>query len=190
MAEPPDRNTTPSREPRRALLQERFGPGHVVLPPLTVGPIDAVDVELPLQVITRAHPGAALAAPAEDRSRSYRIRTTAAASPPTASSSVRTRRGHEPRVPRGQLDRPVPERRPPGPDRLVLQEPPQVVGQVLRRRISAGRLLGHRLQDDRLQLARDRAVDFRGGLRLFIGDPPQQFLAVPASKAGRRVKSS
>ena len=49
---------------------------------------------------------------------------------------------------------PLPRRRPPGPDRPVLQEPPQVVGQLLRRRVAARRVLGHRLEDDRLQVAR------------------------------------
>ena len=56
---------------------------------------------------------------------------------------------------------PPPDRsaaRPPGPDRPVRQEPPQVLGQLAGRLVAARRLAGDRLEDDRLQVARDVAV--------------------------------
>ena len=45
-----------------------------------------------------------------------------------------------------------PSGRPAGQDRPAVEEPLQVVGQFLRRRVAVGRLLADRLQDDRLQL--------------------------------------
>ena len=78
-----------------------------------------------------------------------------------------------------------------GLDRLVLQEPPQVVGQLLRRGVAALGLLGHRLQDDRLQVAGDRRVDasrWRRARRTAICRS-SSWRSWP-SKAGRSVSSS
>ncbi len=50
VTEPAAVRPLPAAQPRRALVQERLGQGIVVLSPFAVGPIDAVDVELALQV--------------------------------------------------------------------------------------------------------------------------------------------
>ena len=76
----------------------------------------------------------------------------------------------------GPQDGPLPEPDPPRPDRLVLQEPPQLVGQLLGRRVPLGRLLGHRLQQDRLQVAGHRRVELPRRRRLLLGDLPQDLL--------------
>ena len=47
----------------------------------------------------------------------------------------------------------------PGQDRPVVEEPPQVVGQLAGRLVAVGRVAGDRLEDDRLQVARDARVD-------------------------------
>ena len=62
-------------------------------------------------------------------------------------------------MPPRPLGRPVGQRRPPGMDRLVVQEPLQIVGQFLGRGVAALRLGGNRFQDDRFQVARDGVVD-------------------------------
>ncbi len=56
---------------------------------------------------------------------------------------------------------------PAGADRLVLHEPPQVLGHIPSRLIPTRWLAFNRLGDDRLQVARHPCVDFaqrRGGL--------------------------
>jgi hypothetical protein len=63
---------------------------------------------------------------------------------------------------------------------LIQQPAPQVVGQLLRRRVAVRRVLLQRLQDDDLQLRGDGPVDRPRPPRLLEGDLPQQFLAVAA----------
>ena len=46
---------------------------------------------------------------------------------------------------------------PPRQDRLVVEEPPQVLGHRLGRGVAVARVLLDRLEDDRLQVAGDRA---------------------------------
>ena len=65
------------------------------------------------------------------------------------------------------------EVRAPGEDRLAAEEPPQVVGKVLRRRIARGGGLCHGFQEDGFQAGRDRRVDAAGRLRIVIGDPAE-----------------
>ena len=48
---------------------------------------------------------------------------------------------------------------PPRQDRLVVEEPPQVLGHRLGRRVAVARVLLDRLEDDRLQVAGDARVD-------------------------------
>ena len=60
---------------------------------------------------------------------------------------------------RGPSASTAPRADPPGQDRLVGQEPPQVLGHRLGRRVPRRRVLVDRLQDDRLQVARDPRVD-------------------------------
>ena len=62
-------------------------------------------------------------------------------------------------MPRGPFAAAIDERWPPRLDRLVFQEAPQVVGQVLGRGVAAGRVFGHRLEDDGFQVVGDRRVD-------------------------------
>ena len=82
---------------------------------------------------------------------------------------------------------PVPE--PLGPadrpraDRLAVQEAPQVVGELLRGRIAAGGRLGHRLQADRLQVARDLVVELARRPRLVLEDLEDQHPPVAAERA-------
>ena len=82
-------------------------------------------------------------------------------------------------------------RRPAGQDRPAVEEPLQVVGQLLRRPVAVGRLLAERLQDDRLQLGRDGRVERS---RAAAGSSSAicriSALRSRPSKGGRRVSSS
>ncbi len=80
-------------------------------------------------------------------------------------------------MPTAQLERPVPEGRPAGLDRFQLEEPPEVVGQIARRVVPLHRLLGHRLQDDRLQVDRHGRVEPTRRARLLQRYLAQQLLA-------------
>ena len=127
-------------------------------------------------------------------------RTTTAATSPSvaralAAASAGFRRHHRQACSAG-LDAP-------GQDRLVGQEPPQVLGHLLGRGVPLGRLLGDRLQDDRLQVARDasgRACAARSGRRAapgrsaWPGSPPgrglQRQQLVEGRPPGRRRRSA
>src|SRR5205807_3517323 len=85
-------------------------------------------------------------------------------------------------VPAGPLARPLGQRRPAGADRLVLQEALQVVGQLAGGGVALVGVLGQRLEDDRLQLRRQRRVEAARAERLLEGDLPQQLLAVAAAE--------
>ena len=52
------------------------------------------------------------------------------------------------------------------PNRLIGEEPPQVLAHRLGRMVARLRVLFDRLQDDRLQVARDPGIEFSGTLRL------------------------
>ena len=66
------------------------------------------------------------------------------------------------RVPPAPPPRPLRQSHSPRLDRLAGQDVPQVLGQRLRRRVPLPRLLRDRLQDDRLQVPRDRRVVLPG----------------------------
>jgi hypothetical protein len=85
-------------------------------------------------------------------------------------------------VPSRPFRRPFHRARPPGMNRPVLEESPEVVGQFRRGLVAAPRLPGHRLQDDGLQLAGDRLIEPPRRSRLLIGDPAQQFLPIAATE--------
>ena len=92
--------------------------------------------------------------------------------------------GHELPVPAGPPQGPLDHAGPAGQDRLVGQEPPQVGGQLLGRRVAMGQVLGHRLQDDRLQVAGDRRVEPARRDRLVQRDLAEQLLVVAAVEGG------
>ena len=71
-----------------------------------------------------------------------------------------------------------------GEDRPAVEEPLQVVGHFLRRRVAVGRLLAERLQDDGLQLRRDRRLQGTGGRGLVVGDLPDQGVAIAPVEGG------
>ncbi len=83
-------------------------------------------------------------------------------------------------MPPRPLDRPLPQGRPPGFYRLVLQKAPQVLGQLLRGSVTLLRALGHRLEHDRLEFRRNSRVQPPERLWLIEGDLPQHFLAITA----------
>src|SRR5258708_1204451 len=78
--------------------------------------------------------------------------------PPAPPPPPRPLPHHDRQVAPRPLLPPLPQRRPLGLDRPVLQEAPQVVGQLLGRGVALGRLLGESLVDDRLQFCRHRRV--------------------------------
>ena len=81
--------------------------------------------------------------------------------------------------------------RAPRQDRPVVEEPAQVFGQRPGRRVAVGGVLGHRLQDDRLQVAGDLAVNRSRRRRVVVQDAIASGAArSPSSNAGRRVSSS
>ena len=77
-----------------------------------------------------------------------------------------------------------------GPDRLVGQEPPQVLGHRLGRLVPRLGVLLDRLQDDRLQVARDPGVERPGPRRLLGLDLLDQLEPVRRVEGRRRVSSS
>src|SRR5262249_51297646 len=83
-----------------------------------------------------------------------------------------------PRVLPPPLPQPLPRPRPPRLDRLVRHEPPQILRQLLRRRVPLPRLLPQRLQDDRLQVRRDPRRQTPRRRRLLERDLPQDLLPV------------
>ena len=70
----------------------------------------------------------------------------------------------------------------PGLDRLAGEEAAQVVGQLAGGRVAAGRRLGHRLQADRLQVARDLVVEPARRPRLVLQHLQQEHAAVAAER--------
>ncbi len=88
------------------------------------------------------------------------------------------------RVPPRPGPQPFRDGRPTGEDRPALEEPLEVVGQLLRRRITVGRLLAERLEDDGLQPFGDRRVQRPRGRGLFVGDLPDQGVAIAAVEGG------
>ncbi len=71
-----------------------------------------------------------------------------------------------------------------GPDGLVQQEATQVLGHRLGRGISPPRVLLDRLQDDRLEVARDAAVQRSGPRRLLVLDHLDQLQPVGCDERG------
>ncbi len=65
----------------------------------------------------------------------------------------------QPGVPLAPAPGPLCGRNPTRPDRPVVEEPPQVLGQLGGGGVAPRRLAGHRLEHDRLQVARDPRVD-------------------------------
>ena len=72
------------------------------------------------------------------------------------------RDGREAGVPAGEPPEPADRADPAGPDRLVGQEPGQVVGQVVGGGVAVVGPLGQGLQEDRLQVERDPGVELAG----------------------------
>ena len=96
----------------------------------------------------------------------------------------RHRRAHDCPVPARPFGRPLPRRGSPSADRLLIQEPPQVIGQLLDGGVTVFDALGHRLEHDRFQINRDCPVVPPGRARLIEGDLPQQLLPVAAIEGG------
>ena len=67
---------------------------------------------------------------------------------------------------------------PPGHDRPPINEARQIVGQLLRRRVTVSRDLAKGLQDDRFQLRRDRTVKRTRRARIVVGDLTDECVAV------------
>ncbi len=65
-------------------------------------------------------------------------------------------------------------RGPPGPDRAVVEEAPQVFGERPGRGVSMARLAGDRFQDDRFQIARNGRVEHSRRRRLAFADLTQE----------------
>ena len=97
--------------------------------------------------------------------------------------------GDQGRVPPRPLYRSLEDARRLGSNRFVLQEPLQSSAS-LSRRIARFRLLAHRLEQDRLQLAWNRGIEPSGRGRLVLGDLSEDVLPVVPSMAGRSVTSS
>src|SRR5262249_1440032 len=84
----------------------------------------------------------------------------------------------------GPLRGAVEQGRPSCSDRSGVEEPPEVVGQVLRRCVPLGRFLRDRLLENRRQIGRDRRVEFSQRRRLIRGDLAQDLVAVLAVQGG------
>ncbi len=78
----------------------------------------------------------------------------------------------------GEPVQPLEQPRPPGADRLIVEEPLEIESQLARRGVAAPRVFGHGLQDDRFQVERDVGSQRRGPARLVLGDLAEQVLAV------------
>ena len=75
---------------------------------------------------------------------------------------------------------PLGQARPAGQDRPVVEESPEVIGQLPRRGVATLGLLRHRLADDRLEVARDRRVELPRRWRLDVSDLAEQLLPIGA----------
>src|SRR6185312_4264683 len=136
----------------RTFSKELPGQRDVVLSPLSVGPADAVDVELPLLRLVGGHEVSraggrevamfvgdlqvpdCLPALTLDQGRGD-------CHAGERQYEKQPRRYDDTAMSQRPFRDPFDETWTPGPDRLVLQEPPEVVGQLLRRLEAAGRLL-------------------------------------------------
>ena len=85
---------------------------------------------------------------------------------------------------------PLGRRSPPRLDRLVVEEPPQVFGHRLGRGVPPLGVLLDRLQDDRLQVARDAGVQRSGPWRSSVLIRSISVSRSDLSNAGRSVSSS
>ena len=94
------------------------------------------------------------------------------------------RDGRDPGVPPREPPGAARQADPPGADRLVVEEPGQVLGEVARRLVTVRRPLGQQLQDDRLQVARDPRVEHPGGDRLVRRDLLDQLGGAAALEGG------
>src|SRR5262249_32822502 len=135
--------------------------------------------------LRRASPAAASAARALRAAVSARARARSARgiAPARPHSSARTTAAQAPaRGPVRPPPRPPPARAPPPlrraprPRRVrrVLADPPQVLGHLRGGLVAVPGLLGHRLQDDGLQVARHLRLDAPRGRRLLLSDPLDQ----------------
>ena len=87
--------------------------------------------------------------------------------------------------------RPAPPATPAAPDGPVLHVAEQVLGQGGGRRVAVARLLGHRLEDDRLQVAGDMRVDLAQAQGILVRHALDRGAARSASSnAGRSVSIS
>jgi hypothetical protein len=89
-------------------------------------------------------------------------------------------RGVPPR-PRAQ---PLRDRRRAGNDGPAIEEPLQVVGHFLRRRVAVSRVFADCLENDGFQFRGDRRLHGTRGGRLVVGDLPDQGVAVAATEGG------
>lgn len=69
---------------------------------------------------------------------------------------------------------------PPGQDRPIVEETPEVIGELAGRGVAMLGLLRHRLADDRFQVTRDRRLEPSRGDGLEARDPTNQILAIDA----------
>ena len=138
--------------------------------------VERVDHVEHLGLLGRALQGRRLARAAPRGGRGARARTPTRARRRAAGSPPPGLRRHQCR---SRSIRPI------GPcaDRLAAQVAPQVVGQLLRRGVAAGGRLGHRLQADRLQVARDLVVELPRRARLVLEDLEDQHPPVAPERA-------
>ncbi len=78
------------------------------------------------------------------------------------------------------FDQSIPVGGPPGSNRLQLEKPPQIFGQLLSRGVTRLRLFVYRLQDDRFEVDRDFCVEAPDETRLLKGELAKQFLPIQA----------
>ena len=110
--------------------------------------------------------------------------STAPARPMTRISSPAVAVAISARLPSHPLRTPVGQAGTAGEDGPVVEEPAEIGGKLGGRGVTVGRGLRHRLQDDRLEVDRDRRVELPRRRGLVLGDLAEDFESIVAGERG------
>ena len=166
----------PSAEGRRTIIEQALDSIDVVGRPLALGQRHAVEVEEPLGSLPLLVRGMASRVGRPELMLQSQVVAIA------DGQAEDRQHGHGPHQPQGRFRGPsmrpaehaLPEADRAGSDRLAFEEVAQIVGQLAGRGIAMPRLLGHRLQTDALQVARNGPVESPGTRRIGADDLVEQ----------------